>query len=117
MLAPGPDASGLGGYPWSRLPREQSRTLRRAYVARRQVRAALRAAQVAVDLAAAIAVLENDRGTGVGRVAVAPLEQRHQDGPEVDPLLRQPVLVARRAFLVELPAEDPLLDEPFEPRL
>ena len=51
------------------------------------------------------------------QVTVAPLHQRDHHRPEVDPLLGEPVLVPWRALLVGAPLEDPLLDQPLQPRL
>src|SRR5262249_21686687 len=47
----------------------------------------------------------------VGHPAIAPAEQRHDDGIEVAPFLRELVLIARRPFLIPNALEDPVLDE------
>jgi hypothetical protein len=44
-------------------------------------------------------------------MAIAPLQQRHHDRPQVDPLLGQAVLEARGALLVGHAHEDALVDE------
>ena len=95
--------------------RERARAGRGGDVARAQLGAARRARQVAGDLAAAVAMADDDRGPGLrGVVAIAPLQQGHHHRPQVDALLGEPVLEARRAILVGHALEDALLDEPPE---
>ena len=65
----------------------------------------------------AASMLEDHRPLTLELVAVAPLEQRHEDGPQVGALLGEPVLTAQRALLVRPLHQDPFLDEPLEPRL
>ena len=68
---------------------------------RAQLGAARRARQVTGELAAAVAVVDDDRGPVLrGVMAIAPLHQGHHHRPQVDALLGEPVLEARRALLV-----------------
>ena len=84
-------------------------------VARAQLGATRRARQVTGELAAAVAVVDDDRGPVLrGVVAIAPLQQGHHHRPQVDALLGEPVLEARGAILVGHALEDALLDEPAE---
>src|ERR1700679_1893677 len=53
-----------------------------------------------VELAPAVAVLEDHRTLALNGVLVAPLEQRHQHRPQVGALLGQPVLVAQGPLLI-----------------
>ena len=83
----------------------------------RDVGAARRAAPAVVELAAAAPVLEDHRPLALEPVAVAPLQQGHEDGPQVGALLGQAVLAAQRALLVRPLHQDALLDEALEPGL
>src|SRR3954467_5008378 len=83
----------------------------RLHVAGLERAAALPADAVLVDLAAAAAVDGHDgRPIGVG-MAGAPLHEGEDHRPEIDALLGEPVLVARRPLLVEPAFEDALVDE------
>src|SRR3954447_2733824 len=87
-----------------------------AHVADREEGAALGADAAVVDLPAAIAVPEDHRPrVEAVDVLVAPVQQRHDRRPEVEPLLGQPVLEALRALLVADPLEHPGVDELAEP--
>src|SRR3954452_17632989 len=57
-------------------------------------RAACRAVAAVVDLARAAAKVEHHRPPPVVAIAVAPLHQRDEDGPQVEPLAGQLVLEA-----------------------
>ena len=104
--------------PAQRVPGASRRARERAHVAHRQPRPAALADAVLVDRAAAAAVLEQHRRPAGGRgVAVAPLHQRDDRRPQVQALLGQAVLVARRVLLVEAPLEHALLEQPREARL
>ena len=83
----------------------------------RDVGAAGDAAAPVVDLAPAASMLQDHRPLTLEPVAVAPLEQRDEDGPQVGALLGQAVLAAQRALLVRPLHQDALLDEALEPRL
>src|SRR4051812_39863648 len=85
-------------------------------VARRQVRAAGVAREPAGHLAAAVAVADDARRAARrGVVAVAPLHQRDDRRPEVEPLLAEAVLEALGALLVAVALDQALVDQPLEP--
>jgi hypothetical protein len=74
--------------------------------------AALLADAALADAAAADLVPDQfRRAAGAGGVAVAPVEQGDQGGPEVEPLLGQEVLVAIGALLVAASLEDVLVEQ------
>src|SRR6516162_7312006 len=79
-----------------------------------QLRTAARAAPAVVELAAAALVLEDHRALALNSVAVAPLQERHEDRPQVGALLGQAVLAAQRPLLVRALHQDPLVDETLE---
>ena len=83
----------------------------------RHVGAAGHAASAVVELAPAVAVLEDHRPLTLERVAVPPLQQGDQHGPQVGALLGQAVLAAQRALLVRTLHEDSLLDQALQPGL
>ena len=67
------------------------------------------------DLAAAVAVDHEPWTAVLGVVAIAPPEQPHQGGPQVEALLREPVLEALGPLLVAVALEHTLVDEAREP--
>ena len=70
--------------------------------------AAFRAGMHRLDHGAAAAMSKLERrALGIRRPAVSPLHQLDEDPPEIDALARQPVLVSRRALVVELPPRMP----------
>ena len=69
----------------------------------RHIGAADLAAAAVVELATAAAVGDDHRTLAPDGVAVAPLEQRHQHGPQVEPLLSQAVLVADGMLVIGPP--------------
>src|SRR5581483_4264079 len=70
-----------------------------------------------VDLAAAVAMPDHHGWTAGGEMAVAPLEQCDEHRSQIGPPPSEPVLVPRGALLVADAAQDPLFDQPLEPRL
>jgi hypothetical protein len=85
-------------------------------VAGGQALAALLAAAAVVDQPIASLVAdEHRRAVALGQVAVAPVQHPDQDRPQVEALLRQEVLVARRALLVGALFENALVDQQAEP--
>ena len=61
--------------------------------------------------AAALVADQHRRPVGLGEVAVAPVQHRDHHRPEVEALLGEEVLVARRALLVGALLEDALVDQ------
>jgi integrase len=77
--------------------------------------AAAQAATPVIELTATTDVFEHQRLVAFQRVPRAPLHQGDQDGPQLDALVGEPVLIARRAFVVALAVQHALLDESGEP--
>ena len=91
-------------------------TLDRAGLAHIQLLAALGADPAVVDLAAALALVDDDRGAPLGLllVLVAPLHQGDHHRPEVEALLGEEVLVALGALAVGAAFQDALVDHPLQ---
>jgi hypothetical protein len=77
---------------------------------------ALRADPALVDYPAAFALVDHEHGGPVRQrlVLVTPEHQRRHHRPEVEPLLRQEVLVALGPLAVRTPLDDVLVDQPLE---
>lgn len=81
-------------------------------------RAAAVTAEVAVELATALPVLEGHRrAVGPDEMPVAPLHQSDDHRPQVEPLFGQAVLVARGMFLIGTAVDQLRCHEPLEPVL
>ena len=78
---------------------------------------ARQAAAAVVELTPAPTVLEDRGPLALDGVAVTPLQQGDEHRPQVGTLLGQAVLAAQRALLIGPLHQDPLLDEPLQPRL
>src|SRR4051794_6526660 len=87
--------------------RRRPRARPRAYVTGLERLPAAGADAPVVHLAAAVAMLHHHGRPVRVHVAVAPLHQRDEHRPEVEALLGEAVLVARRPLLVEPSLEDP----------
>ena len=78
--------------------------------------AALAVAASVDEPVAALVADQHGRTARVGEVAIAPVEQGDHHGPQVEAPLGEEVLVAGGSLLVRPLLEDPLVDQPREPR-